>query len=204
MIGGSSCKCSVSRTRGNPDPVLRQAFYRMQPIGPEQLPWRARERAGLRQSKRSQINADEFVSAAGEKRSHPHVAGMPERWPPDDNRHQRFRPDHCGRDDQAGDPYEEIPAVRHCRSAVAVVDGHFMLWFLPSTGLKRRASAVEILQLCHGEVFCNGGRRKKAGYRHPGDGDGERVADIRKAANRAALPISVYVRMKVLEAARAG
>ena len=29
-------------------------------------------------------------------------------------------------------------------------------------------------------------------------------ADIRKAANGAALPMSVYVRMKVLEAARAG
>jgi hypothetical protein len=29
-------------------------------------------------------------------------------------------------------------------------------------------------------------------------------AEIRKAANKAALPMSVYVRMKVLEAARAG
>jgi hypothetical protein len=115
----------------------------MQPIGPEQLPWRARERAGLRQSKRSQINADEFVSAAGEKRPHAHVAGMPERWPPDADRHQGVSFDHRRRGDQAGDPYEKIPAVRHCCSAAAVVDCHFTLWFSPTAGLTRRVSAVE-------------------------------------------------------------
>ena len=52
--------------------------------------------------------------------------------------------------------------------------------------------------------FCNGGRRKKAGYRHPVMVTAKEQAEIRKAANKAALPMSVYVRAKALEPARAG
>jgi hypothetical protein len=41
---------------------------------------------------------------------------------------------------------------------------------------------------------------RKRENRDPGDGDGEGAAEIRKAANKAAMPMSVYVRAKALEA----
>jgi hypothetical protein len=73
----------------------------------------------------------------------PSVKDEPERRTPDTDRHQGLGPDHRRRGDQAGDPEEKIPAVRHCRSAAAVVDRHFTHWFPPSAGLTRRVSAVE-------------------------------------------------------------
>jgi hypothetical protein len=158
---------------------------------------------GLRQSKRSQINADEFVSAAGEKRPHAHVAGLPERWPPDDDRHQRFSPHHrrCG--DQAGDPYEKIPAVPHCCSAAAVVDRHFTLWYPSVAGLTRPAPPSSVLQWCYSEVFAMAAAVRKRDIAIRVMVTAKEQAELRKAANRAALPMSVYVRMKALEAARA-
>ena len=50
--------------------------------------------------------------------------------------------------------------------------------------------------------FCNGGRRKKAGYRHSAEVTAKEQAEIRKTANKAAMPMSVYVRAKALEASR--
>ena len=51
---------------------------------------------------------------------------------------------------------------------------------------------------------CNDGRRKKADIAIRVMVTAKERAEIRKAANRAAMPMSVYVRAKALEAARAG
>ena len=52
--------------------------------------------------------------------------------------------------------------------------------------------------------FCNGAAERKRGIAIRVMVTAKEQAEIRKAANKAALPMSVYVRMKVLEAARAG
>jgi hypothetical protein len=52
--------------------------------------------------------------------------------------------------------------------------------------------------------FCNGGRRKEADIAIRVMVTAKEQAEIRKAANKAAMPMSVYVRAKVLAAARAG
>jgi hypothetical protein len=52
--------------------------------------------------------------------------------------------------------------------------------------------------------FGNGGRRRKRDIAIRVMVTAKEQAEIRKAANKAAMPMSVYVRMKVLEAARAG
>jgi hypothetical protein len=103
--------------------------------------------------------------------------------------------------DQAGDPYEKIPAVRHCCSAAAVVDCHFTLWFSPTAGLTRRVCS-RVLQLCYREVFAMAaaGRNRDIAIRVMVTA--KEQAEIRKAANKAAMPMSVYVRAKALEASR--
>ena len=62
--------------------------------------------------------------------------------------------------------------------------------------------AVEILQLCHGEIsaMAAAGRKWKIAIRVMVTA--KEQAEIRKAANKAAMPMSVYVRAKALEANR--
>ena len=50
--------------------------------------------------------------------------------------------------------------------------------------------------------FCNGGRRKKRDIAIRVMVTAKEQAEIRKAANKAAMPMSVYVRAKALEASR--
>ena len=58
-----------------------------------------------------------------------------------------------------------------------------------------------VLQLCYGEIFAMpAGRKRDIAIRVMVTA--KEQAEIRKAANKAAMPMSVYVRAKALEASR--
>jgi hypothetical protein len=60
----------------------------------------------------------------------------------------------------------------------------------------------KVLQLCYGEIFAMAvaGRKRDIAIRVMVTA--KERAEIRKAANKAAMPMSVYVRAKALEASR--
>jgi hypothetical protein len=62
--------------------------------------------------------------------------------------------------------------------------------------LTRRVPAVEILQLCHGEVFAKAAAGKKRDIAIRVMVTAKEQAEIRKATNKAAMPMSVYLRAK--------
>ncbi len=128
----------------------------------------------------------------------------PELRTPDADWHQDVGLDHRWRDDQAGDPHEKIPAVRQCCSAAAVVDRHITLWFPPFGRFDAPRVYGRVLQLCYGEVsaMAAAGRKRDIAIRVMVTA--KERAELRRAANKAAMPMSVYVRAKALEAARAG
>jgi hypothetical protein len=66
-----------------------------------------------------------------------------------------------------------------------------------------RASG-RVQQLCHGEVFAMAAAGRKRDIAIRVMVTAKEQAEIRKAANKAAMPMSVYVRAKALEATRAG
>ena len=120
------------------------------------------------------------------------AAALVERRTPNDDWHQGLGPDDRRRGDQAGDPDEKIPAVRHRCSAAAVVDRHFTLWFDAPCVCDR------VLQLCYGEVFAMAAAGRKRDIAIRVMVTAKEQAQIRKAA----MPMSVYVRAKALEASR--
>jgi hypothetical protein len=62
--------------------------------------------------------------------------------------------------------------------------------------------AVEILQLCHVEILAMAAAGRKRDIAIRVMVTAKEQAELRKAANRAAMPMSVYVRAKALEASR--
>jgi hypothetical protein len=61
-----------------------------------------------------------------------------------------------------------------------------------------------VLQLCYGEVFAMAAAGRKRDIAIRVMVTAKEQAELRKAANKAAMPMSVYVRTKALAAARAG
>ena len=59
-----------------------------------------------------------------------------------------------------------------------------------------------VLQLCHVDIFAMAAARRKRDIAIPVMVTAKQQAEIRKAANKAAMPMSVYVRAKALEASR--
>jgi hypothetical protein len=59
-----------------------------------------------------------------------------------------------------------------------------------------------VLQICHGEVSATAAAGRKRDIAIRVMVTAKEQAEIRKAANKAAMPMSVYVRAKALEASR--
>jgi hypothetical protein len=200
----NGCKTSVSADKLLALPqrdmhsIPRQAFQWKTSIIPD--PKAVTDVYGARrrgQSERAQIEPGNLAGLAGQHVRPPMVASaLVERRTPNDDRHQRFSPDHRRRGDQAGDPYEEIPAVRHRCSAAAVADRHFALSFDAPRACGR------VLQLCCGEALAMAAAGRKRDIAIRVMVTAKEQAEIRKAANKAAMPMSVYVRAKALEASR--
>ena len=60
----------------------------------------------------------------------------------------------------------------------------------------------KVLQLCYGEIFAMAAAGRKRDIAIGVMVTAKEQAEIRKAANKAAMPMSVYVRAKALEASR--
>ena len=83
--------------------------------------------------------------------------------------------------------------VEHMRSTLELLQLH---WFDAPRVCGR------VLQLCYGEIFAMAAAGRKRDIAIRVMVTAKEQAEIRKAANKAAMPMSVYVRAKALEASR--